>query len=93
MQQLTMDQKKDSQKLGQQFGQALELKVGQGNVNHIESDLPQEEIDETDLEVTLRLRPVEIIFRTHTVVFITNFFKAKHLKSSTVNAAVEKLNF
>jgi hypothetical protein len=71
----------------------LELKVGQGNVIHIESDLPPEDIDETDLEVTMRLRPVEIIFRTHTIVFINNFFKAKHLKSSTVNAAVEKLNF
>ena len=55
--------------------------------------MPPEEIDETDLEVTMRLRPVEIIFRTHTIVFINNFFKAKHLKSSTVNAAVEKLNF
>lgn len=62
-------------------------------MNHIESDLPKEEIDETDLEVTLRLRPVEIIFRSQTIVFLSNFFKAKHLKSSTVNAAVEKLNF
>ena len=50
-------------------------------------------IDETDLEVTLRLRPVEIIFRSQIIVFINNFFKAKHLKASTVNAAVEKVNF
>ena len=62
-------------------------------MNHIESDLPKEEIDETDLEVLLRLRPVEIIFRASTITFVNNFFKAKHLKSATVSAAVEKVNF
>ena len=62
-------------------------------MNHIESDLPKEEIDETDLEVQLRLLPVEIIFRSQTITFVTSFFKAKHLKAATVNAAVEKVNF
>ena len=87
------DEGKDPQRTAEKYGEALILSVGQGNVNHIESDLPKEEIDETDLELSLRLRPVEIIFRAQIITFITNFFKAKHIKSSTINAAAEKVNF
>ena len=82
-----------SRTASQKEEKALRLTLAQGNVNHIESDLPPEEIDETDLEVGLRLLPVEIIFRSQTITFVTNFFKAKHLKSATVNAAVARVNF
>lgn len=58
-------------------------------MTHHESDLPAEEIDETDLDLDLRLKPVEIIYRAASIMMITKFFKVKHLKDQTKLAAKE----
>ena len=48
-----------------------------GNKEHHESDL--EDKDENDLDVELKLEPLEIIYRAETVGNITRFFKVKKL--------------
>jgi hypothetical protein len=63
-----------------------------GNKEHHDSDLPPEEIDETDLEVALEMQPLEIIYRAETVGEIARFFKVKKLKSVTKLAAQEQFN-
>jgi len=60
-----------------------------GNKEHHESDLPKEEIDETDLEMALKMQPIEIIYRAETVFEIVRFFKVKKLKSVTKLAALQ----
>lgn len=54
-----------------------------GNKEHHESDLPPEKIDETDLEVRLHMRPIEIIYRAETIGDISRFFKVKNLTEKT----------
>ena len=42
--------------------QALSLGLALGNMTHKQSDLPQDQIDPTDLMLDLKIRPIEIIF-------------------------------
>lgn len=46
---------------------AFKAFIALGNVNHHESDLPPEMIDETDLECSVLLKPIEIIFQAGTI--------------------------
>jgi hypothetical protein len=41
---------------------AFKMFLALGNVNHHESDLPKDQIDETDLEIMMQVLPIEIIY-------------------------------
>lgn len=40
----------------------LDIVLHLGNAYHIESDLPKDEIDDTDLNLKLIMQPIEVIF-------------------------------
>ena len=56
-----------------------------GNKEHHESDLPDK--DETDIDVQLEIEPLEIIYRAETIGDISRFFKVKMISDKTKLAA------
>ena len=56
------------------------IKMALGNKIHHDSDLPEDEIDEIDLDLEVELKPVEFIYRASTILFLSRFFKVKNLK-------------
>lgn len=52
-----------------------------GNKEHHNSDLPDK--DETDLNVTLDIQPLEVIYRAETIGSISSFLKVKKLTDKT----------
>ncbi len=62
---------------------ACDIILKLGNVNHHESDLPKEAIDETDLELKVKVLPIEIIYQATPIGRLSKFFKVKHLDERT----------
>ena len=69
-----------------------EIYLALGNKEHHNSDLGPEEIDETDLTVSLEVQPLEIIYRAETVGDIARFFKVKKVSDQTKIQALAKYN-
>ena len=66
---------------------ALSLSLALGNAYHKNSDLPEEEIDYSDLELQLRLLPNEIIYQAKPIEALSEFFKVKNMKDYAKIAA------
>ena len=68
----------------------MSLQLALGNIHHQQSDLPADQIDTTDLDLKLRLKPVEIIYQALPVEAISKFFKVKNMKDYSKIAAAEQ---
>lgn len=61
-------------------------------MNHHESDLPPEMIDETDLELKVLLKPIEFIFQAAPIEGLSKFMKVKKISDQTKLQAEETFN-
>jgi hypothetical protein len=66
---------------------ALDLNIVLGNINHQQSDLPQNEKVKVDLGIKMRMKPMEIIYQARAIENLYVFFRVQNLSASTKIAA------
>jgi len=71
---------------------ACDIILKLGNVIHHESDLPKEVIDEADLDLKVKVLPIEIIYQATPIARLAKFFKVKHLDERTKLQAQDQFN-